>query len=177
MTAEQQKLVEENHNLIYSFLRTHKLPIDEFYSVAAMGLCEAAINYDGNISKFSTYAYFYMDCRVKNDLKYRNAQKNIPSNACVSLNTRLFDADGTKELYLEDVIPNGTTMEDDVEAELIFKQFWDGLEDKDRRILKMYNDGKSQRIIGNELGMARNTVCYRMRRMLKDLRKMLEGEE
>ena len=55
MTKEQQKLVEENHGLIYSFLAKHNLPIEEYYDLAAIGLCKASITYQ-NETTFSTYA-------------------------------------------------------------------------------------------------------------------------
>lgn len=46
MNDEQRKLVENNHNLIYAILHKYNLPIDEYYDVAAIGLCKAAITFD-----------------------------------------------------------------------------------------------------------------------------------
>ena len=47
MTEEQRKLVEDNHNLIYSFLQKYHLTIDEYYGLAAIGLCKAGKTYNG----------------------------------------------------------------------------------------------------------------------------------
>ena len=47
MTRESQRLVEDNHNLIYKFLRNHNLE-DDWYDVAAIGLCKAANNYNSD---------------------------------------------------------------------------------------------------------------------------------
>ena len=67
LTKEQQQLVEDNHNLIYSYLNKRHLPIDstfDFYGDAALGLCTAAHIYNPSLGfKFlitnnGTYNYF-----------------------------------------------------------------------------------------------------------------------
>ena len=57
LSQEQQKLVADNHNLIYSFARKHKIDVGEYYDVLALGLCKAAMYHDGVSGKFSTLAY------------------------------------------------------------------------------------------------------------------------
>mgnify|MGYP001317500519 CR=1 FL=1 len=42
ITDEASELVEENHNLIYSLLHKCHLNIEEWYDIAAIGLCKAA---------------------------------------------------------------------------------------------------------------------------------------
>lgn len=60
MTAEQQKLAEENHNLIYGYAEQNDIDLDEYYDVLAIGLCKAAIRYNENKGKFSTFAFVTM---------------------------------------------------------------------------------------------------------------------
>ena len=48
MDEHQKSLVTENHNLIYSFLKKYNLDVDEYYDLAAIGLCNACINYDAS---------------------------------------------------------------------------------------------------------------------------------
>ena len=57
LNDEQRKLVEDNHNLIYQYLIDNKLPQDEYYDIAAIGLCKAALKYDTSKGAFSTYVY------------------------------------------------------------------------------------------------------------------------
>lgn len=64
MTPKQQKLVKQNHNLIFLHLRLHNLPVSEFYDVAAIGLCKAAINYNADKGAFSTYARWCIKSEV-----------------------------------------------------------------------------------------------------------------
>ena len=63
-------LIEENHNLIYSYLHKMRLDIEEYYDLAAIGLCKAANNFDETKGfKFSTYAYRCMNNEVLNQIR------------------------------------------------------------------------------------------------------------
>lgn len=76
LTPEQQKLVEDNHNLIYHILRKMNLSDDEFYGIAAIGLCKAAMSYGkSNKVVFSTYAHHVMHAEIKNEFIRLGAKK------------------------------------------------------------------------------------------------------
>ena len=80
LTKEQQQLVEDNHNLIYSYLHKRHLPIDstfDFYGDAALGLCTAAHIYNPSLGfKFSVLAYKAMETEINNSLKRINKYIN-----------------------------------------------------------------------------------------------------
>ena len=48
LNDEQRKLVADNHNLIYQYLIDNNLPQDEYYDIAAIGVCKAAMGYDAS---------------------------------------------------------------------------------------------------------------------------------
>ena len=79
LTPEQQKLVTDNHNLIYSLANAKNIDLDEYYDVLAIGLCKAAITFDETKSKFSTYVYACMynsyKCELRNNTKQLNVWK------------------------------------------------------------------------------------------------------
>ena len=60
MTKEQIKLIEDNHNLIYYWMRKYHVTengIEDWYGAAAIGLVNAALIYDKNTNvKFRTLA-------------------------------------------------------------------------------------------------------------------------
>ncbi len=105
LSEEQQKLVEENHNLIYSFLKSRKLSLDaveDWYGAAAIGLCKAAIAYDKKRkAKFTTFAYLAMETEVRQVMR-RNRKCIVP---VTSLNEPI--ADG---LSLEDILEDNMTL-------------------------------------------------------------------
>lgn len=69
LNQTQQRLVEENHNLIYSFMNKNKLSfesVEDWYGTCAIGLCKAALIYDpGKNVKFNTLAYVCMSNEMK----------------------------------------------------------------------------------------------------------------
>lgn len=79
LNDEQRRLVEINHNLIYHVLRKMELPVEEYYDVAAIGLCKAGIRYDESLGyTFSTYACliirnYLINELIKQNRKCRNA--------------------------------------------------------------------------------------------------------
>ena len=54
MTDYQKQLVTDNHNLIYRFLQKEKLNMEDWYDLAAIGMCKAAKTFNEGTSKFST---------------------------------------------------------------------------------------------------------------------------
>lgn len=75
LTTKQQNLITNNHNLIYKFMRQHKLGLDnvnDWYGVYAIGLCKAAKHYDEKLGKFSTLAYVCMNNEVCKVFKKQN---------------------------------------------------------------------------------------------------------
>lgn len=100
----QRKLVEENHNLIYSYLNSRNLSLDaieDWYGTAAIGLCKAALIFDESRgAKFTTLAYICMDNEVKQIL--RKSKKNIKT--IISLDDAIDDTDGSS--CLGDIIPD-----------------------------------------------------------------------
>lgn len=72
--TEKQKLAEDNHKLIYSWLNSRHLNVDEWYDIAALGYMKAVNTYSGEFnSSFSSWAYKLMDqSRALNLRKYLN---------------------------------------------------------------------------------------------------------
>lgn len=85
LNYEQQQLVEQNHNLIYSFAHLRKVNLEEYYDVLAIGLCKAALVYDENRATFSTLAYKCMSNEYNKIIKKQTPKRKIPDNLLSSL--------------------------------------------------------------------------------------------
>jgi hypothetical protein len=57
LSSMQQKLIEDNHHVIYAVLKKYSLPASEYYDVCAERLCLAARSFQGNSDHFFNYAY------------------------------------------------------------------------------------------------------------------------
>ena len=93
LTSNQKNLVEENHNLIYGFAKLHKIDVNEHYDVLAIGLCKAAIAYDADKSKFSTYAYQKMKGEISGETVRAKRRNDILMKAQKGFRERTEDID------------------------------------------------------------------------------------
>ena len=164
MTKEQQKLVEENHGLIYSFLAKYNLPIEEYYDLAAIGLCKASITYQ-NKTTFSTYAYKCMFNEVMQDKRKEKASRRIPQNQIVSYEAELDTCNGETTSYLN-FIPSNEDAETNTLSKIMFEEFSKDLSDRDRQIFYLFSKGYKQREIGKFVGCSQVQVS-RIKRKLE----------
>ena len=156
LNDEQRKLVEQNHNLIYSAMTKcgiRRQDFDDYYGFAAIGLCKAAIDYDKTRSKsFSTYAYLCIQNEITVYNKYRFRQKRKGNMNTISYNHMLDDWD-----------------EDKNEKNIIFKlNFQDKcytLNNKDRMIVDLKSKGYTYQEIAKMFGTSFQAIQQKIKKM------------
>ena len=147
LTKEQQKIVEDNHNLIYDFLHRRGLNVEEYYGIVAESLCKAVLNWDESKGTLSTLFYIV----ARNDI-YKEWRKG-------SIGTYQF----TDTLPLkEDWIPDNY----DLEGEFILKETIKDVENSE------YNDlfqlkllGYNNKQIAEMFGVSQSTIGNWVRKM------------
>lgn len=171
MTAEQQKLVENNHNLIYAFLKQEHLPAEDFYDVLAIGLCKAAIGYKSNLGyTFSTYAYKVMLNQILREKKKEHTQKYIPADKMISFQEELFGKDGDT-FTLAKIVPSKENVQDTVLAEYIFSDFLSKLGAKEQKIFLLLKIGYKQTEVAEFLGVSHQYVSKIAQKLQEYLKK------
>ena len=74
LTAEESAFAEEYHDMIFTYLRCHRLPVDEFYDIAVFGYLRAVRKYLARPElrqyKFSTIANRAMSCDIHHSREY-----------------------------------------------------------------------------------------------------------
>ena len=147
LNKEQQKLVEYNHNLIWSFMNKNKLStnaVEDWYGTCAIGLCKAAIAYnpDKNL-KFSTLAYVCMHNEVKKVLENISEEIN-----CLSLEYNV-----NENIKLADCIRSSHDELGEIEFYEVFYKYYDKLSDRNKQIIDDYihKDINFAEIAGNVL--------------------------
>lgn len=150
LTAEQKKLVEDNIKLIYFALRKFNYPVEEYYDVAAIGLCEAAEKFDPSKGgKFSPYAVQGIRTRLYQESR-KNKSHPFPD---ISLDCGITE---DNKIALIDALPSNFSIEDI--DDLIFAiQCFDkakaGL--KSKAIFEEWASGKTLDKIAEENGFSR----------------------
>lgn len=147
LTKEQQKIVEDNHNLIYSFLQSRGLNKDEYYGLIAESLCKSVLHWDESKGALSTLFYIV----ARNDLykEWRSGQAGH------------YQFEDTVPLE-EDWIPDNH----DLESEFILKETIKDVENSE------YNDlfqlkllGYNNKQIAEMFGVSQSTIGNWVRKM------------
>lgn len=153
LNKTQQKLVEDNHNLIYSFMHKNKLSfeaVEDWYGTCAVGLCKAALIFNPNRNiKFSVLAYTCMHNEKRNVL--RDKSKEIQ---CFSLDYTIDD-----DIKLIDCIHNMNDEIGEIEFYEVFNKHYQNLSERNKHIVNdcVYKDA-SFKDIGQLYGIGRTTV-------------------
>lgn len=157
LTPEQQKMVEDNHNLIYSFMASHKLrddAMDDWYGVCAIGLCQAALAWrpDKGVT-FATFAYRCMQNCV-GQVKRHNQNQIQPLSLDAVLSVDEWGNENTMYEFLSDV--NDT--EDDAVAMTTIQHALSQMKDDEVRVIEDWVNGLTTRESGKTIGASRTTV-------------------
>ena len=114
MTEMEQKLAEDNHNLIYDFAKKKNLVVEDYYGLLAIGLCNAATSYSSDDNNtFSTYAYSCMQNVINNYWKSISRKKIIPKENILSYNA-ITDSEGN-ESFAEIFADSKSVIDDTIE--------------------------------------------------------------
>ena len=93
LNDEQKKLAEENHGLIFKFMKLKNLDFEELYGLLAISLCKAAFLYKSNLGySFTTYAFKCMETDYINYIKSLTEEFRIPVKYLTSFED-FFDSD------------------------------------------------------------------------------------
>lgn len=172
MTTEQQKLVEENYKLVYFCLRKRGLITehdgdyckgDDWYGIACEGLCKAALAFDEDKGKFSTFAITCID----NEL--RKAQKLMYDKhpAYIGSVDELLFNDDENDTTILDTLSSGEDMENSIVSDMYAKDLESlvriaidtvAIKDRDREILKRILNGEQESKLAREYGLSRQGV-------------------
>ena len=166
MTEEQRERVAENHNLIYAFLNKYQLPIEEYYDLAAIGLCKAAEKFNPGLSEFSTFAYYWMRSMVFDELRKKYRVSQVPKEQIVYYQAGKEGRDGEVPVF---EIPSKESVEEQVMVKMVVKNFMDSLEERELKILNLLEQGFTQQEVGTVVGMSQVDISRTKTRLKKRL--------
>lgn len=163
MTDKQRELAEQNHNLIYDFMRKRNLDEEEYYGIVAIGLCKAATNYNHKKGEFSTLAYKCMDNEVAGHLKYINGKTKIPSDRIFSYNILLNEDES--ESYIDIMLGSDFDTFKAAEKNIEYANFFKKLNDREKFIIKCFENGLNQTEIANGLNITQQAIYRNVKRI------------
>lgn len=162
LNEKQKNLVEENYNLIYKYAKDHKLDIEEFSGLLSIGLCKAALNYDSDKTKFSTFAYRCMGNEVSNYLRKINAAKHLRHDTVYSMEAfdENYDSPISETLLM--------VSSENIEREYIFKakfqKEYDKLKDQVKNIVALKYRGYTNNEVAEIMNMKASAVSMALKK-------------
>lgn len=168
LSDKQRQLVEENHNLIYAYLNAHQLSVEEYYDLAAIGLCYAAHEFDPSKAQFSTWAWTCMDTRVYHQYLYANRKHRIPEYKLVSYDAAIDTDDDTRgDLLYANAFPSVENTENDAIFSVLMEKIKDSLSPKDLEVFELLLLGYNTIEIGKMMGLS-NSRIRQIRERIRD---------
>ena len=98
------------------------MTIDEYYDLAAIGLCKAGLTFNNEKSSFSTYAYKCMYTTVFTEIRNNKANKRIPEHQILYYQAEIENNDGDTACFMN-FIPSKDNVEDNILSEVMFDEF------------------------------------------------------
>lgn len=164
MTPEQQKLATDNHNLIYSFLHSKNLSIEEWYDAAA-------ISFKKEKSCFSTYAYLCMNCTIGIIKRTERASKTIPEACLVYYDSNFQSGEETQTATILDIIPGNENTENQAISNFTFEQIEENMKENEKQIMGLFSAGYKQMEIAAIMNCSQPQVSRIKTKIIKKMKK------
>ncbi len=175
LTSTQQKIVEDNHKLIYGLAHKNHINLDEYYGVLAIGLCKAALSYDEVRGQFSTFAYTTMLNEYNKVVRHNKTNCVIPDEIVCSMDIEV-KVDGTdgNAIKFGDLIPDDKVdIENDVISSSMLDSMCNNLSEQDKEIVMMLADGMSQTEIAKFFGVKRQCISQKVIRIREKVNRCI----
>lgn len=145
--------------MIYSFLYKYHLDVEEWYDIAAIGLCKAANTYNNDKSEFSTYAYKCMYTTIIMEKRKENAMRTIPQNQIVYYENQVNESskDNDTSTFLN-YIPSKQDIENETISALSLENIENELAGNKRKVFLLLREGYAQCEISEIIGISKQRV-------------------
>ena len=173
MTEKQRQLAAENHQLIYSFLHKYDYDIEDFYDLAAIGLCKAARSYKDSMGNFSTLAYKCMFNEIAHYFVNQGAARRVPSHLIMHYDAKIHSDDEGEFSEILNCMNCDNGFENDAITDILIDICKVKLTDRDRIVFEMLMDGYTTREIGKVIGCSNMNITNIRRKIESRLRRML----
>lgn len=174
LTEIEKQYAEQNHDLIYWFLRKNNYCVEEFYSVAVFGYLKAVQVYHRRTDlkqkyEFGFIAQQYMRTEIGNHFRMENSQCRKPKLGTVSL-----DADYTETENLYNAV-GGKSAEDNVLELEMFFDIMENLSDLQREIVQLKMDGYSNKEVQEQMEIKHATYYRELKRIRISVENVLNA--
>lgn len=167
-TQEQKVFAEENHRLVWCFLRKNRLERSEFYDVVIFGYLKAVQEYleKPELSKyrFSSIAWVKMKEAMMKEFTYQNCPKRrVPAGPCQEYGS---------ELQNRQVLSQADRISEEMDDRRYVRQLISHMTAKEKEVVYMRAAGYTYREIAEVCNITVRGVSARLERMMRRFRSL-----
>lgn len=171
LSPEQQKLVEDNMNLVFLIVHKYKFNIEDA-DLGFIALCKAARKFDPTKGyKFTSFAsraiinaFFY---------EYRKGKAQKKQGFLISTDEVVY-TEGSEDIHLEELLPSDVDVESNVVIEEFFynyNKFIESLKPEYQEILRLWLNNTKQHEIAEQIGKSQAQVSRVVKRLNQKFRE------
>lgn len=172
---ERNKIIEQNHGLVISFLSKNHLTdnsVFDYYGAACIGLIRAAEMYDESLGiAFSTYAITCIDKSIRNEYAKLHRKMEIPDYAKVYVDKSVPDGCNIEEMEgtIKDFLIDTTRPIEDVIFFTDLAKIYRKYTNRERDIICDGLSGIRFEDIGKKWGVSKQRVSQILEKFKKDV--------
>lgn len=135
------------------------MDVEEWYDLAAIGLCKAANTYNNDKSGFSTYAYKCMYTTIIMEKRKENAMRRIPQNQIVYYENQVSEEskDNDTSTFLN-YIPSKQDIENETISALSLENIENELAGNKRKVFLLLREEYAQCEISEIIGISKQRI-------------------
>lgn len=173
LTEKERQYAEQNHNIVYWFLRKNNYDIEDFYSIAVFGYLKAVQIYNRRTDlqqkyEFAFIAQQYMRSEVGNYFTTQNSQKRKSEKGTVSFDVECM---GKENLYN---VMGTKSVEDNMTEMELFYDIMGNLSDLQRKIVLLKMDGYNNKEVAEQMAIKHATYYRELKRIRASVENILD---
>lgn len=142
--------------------------MEDWYDLAAIGMCKAAKTFNEETSKFSTYAFKCMFNEVYHEKRKERMAKAIPKDKLMYAQAEFENDNGSDTNSFFNLIPSDIDIERDVTLKDMIKRAFESLNERDRNVVRLLVNGYKQREVVKIAGCSQPHIS-RIKKKFKQL--------
>lgn len=153
---------------------------DDLFQTASIGLWKAITTFDPKKGfQFATYATRVMNNEILMLLRQSKKWPLVDDKKIVSMDSFLnIDQDGNTLTFEDILVSSELEIDDDLlgtELDKLISDFLSNYNERNAYIVKLHRDGKTQRIIAQQMNLSQSYVSRIIKQFKRDLKKYLRN--
>lgn len=178
LTKEQQKWVENNLGLIYSYMIANNLDRDVYEDILYLAICKAALSYDPQKGTVGAYCYKVFDNTVYK--KYRYDTEAMRNQVPIYLDQYDADTKDGSDTFEKDFLELQAqpieSIEDEITTKVAYNKWLNDLSKKHKQLVMDLIKYKNQEKIAEAYGVTQSAVNAQAQIVKRSFKKAMKGE-